>query len=182
MTKVDLSIYNNSHYRPGSVAKRGLWYIISLVFFQSYLFPFSSLKCALLRMFGAKVASGVVIKPCVQIKYPWFLTIDKNTWIGEKVWIDNLAMVNIGANVSISQGAMLLTGNHNYKKVAFDLEVFPIIIEDGVWIGAQTVVCPGVTCMSHAVLSVGSIAVKDLDAYKVYSGNPATVLRERIIG
>lgn len=91
-------------------------------------------------------------------------------------------MVNIGANVSISQGAMLLTGNHNYKKVAFDLEVFPIIIEDGVWIGAQTVVCPGVTCMSHAVLSVGSIAVKDLDAYKVYSGNPATVVRERIIG
>ena len=181
MTKVDLSHYNNSHYQPGSVIKRGLWYIVSLIFFQSYLFPFSSLKCSLLRMFGAQIGSGVVIKPCVLIKYPWFLKIEKNTWIGEKVWIDNLAMITIGTNVTISQGAMLLTGNHNYKKPAFDLEVYPIIIEDGVWIGAKSVVCPDVTCESHAVLSVGSVAVNDLDAYKVYSGNPATEVRERII-
>jgi len=132
-------------------------------------------------MFGAKISSGVVIKPCVLIKYPWFLKIEKNTWIGEKVWIDNLAMITIGTNVTISQGAMLLTGNHNYKKPAFDLEVYPIIIEDGVWIGAKSVVCPDVTCESHAVLSVGSVAVNDLDAYKVYSGNPATEVRERII-
>ena len=181
MNKVDLSQYNNNHYRPGSVVKRGLWYIVSLIFFQSYMFPFSSLKCSLLRMFGAKISSGVVIKPCVLIKYPWFLKIEKNTWIGEKVWIDNLAMITIGTNVTISQGAMLLTGNHNYKKPAFDLEVYPIIIEDGVWIGAKSVVCPDVTCESHAVLSVGSVAVNDLDAYKVYSGNPATEVRERII-
>lgn len=181
MSKVDFSLYDNSHYKPGSAFKRGLWYIVSTIFFQTYLFPFSAFKVSLLRMFGARVGSGVVIKPCVLIKYPWFLKIDKNTWIGEKVWIDNLAMITIGANVSISQGAMLLTGNHNYKKPAFDLEVYPIIIEDGVWIGAQSVVCPGVTCGSHSVLSVGSIATKSLESYQIYTGNPATALRERII-
>ena len=181
MNKVDFSLYDNSHYEPGSAIKRGLWYIVSLVFFQSYLFPFSSLKRFLLRMFGAQIAGGVVIKPCVLIKYPWFLKVDKNTWIGEKAWIDNLALVTIGANVSVSQGAMLLTGNHNYKKPAFDLEVYPILIEDGVWIGAKSVVCPGVTCGSHSVLSVGSVATKNLEPYQIYAGNPATALRERII-
>lgn len=181
MKQVDFSKYDNSHYKPGSALRRGLWYIVSLVVFQSYIFPFSALKRSLLHMFGAKIATGVVIKPCVLIKYPWFLKVGKNSWIGEKAWIDNLAQVSIGENVSISQGAMLLTGNHNYKKVAFDLEVYPIIIEDGVWIGAKSVVCPGVTCHTHSVLSVGSIAMKNLDAYQIYSGNPAVLVRERII-
>ena len=181
MKKVDFSLYDNSHYRPGSSVRRGLWYLVSLVFFQSYLFPFSPLKCFLLRLFGADISKRVVIKPCVLIKYPWFLKIGENTWIGEKVWIDNLAEVNIGANVSISQGAMLLTGNHNYKKPAFDLEVYPITIHDGAWIGAKSVVCPGVVCETHAVLSVGSVAVKNLEAYQIYSGNPAVAIRKRII-
>lgn len=181
MKKVDLALYDNSHYHPGSALRRGLWYLISLVFFQSYLFPFSGLKRFLLRLFGADISNGVVIKPCVIIKYPWFLKIGKNSWIGEKVWIDNLTEVNIGANVSISQGAMLLTGNHNYKKPAFDLEVYPITVHDGAWIGAKTVVCPGVICGTHSVLSVGSVAVKNLEAYQIYSGNPATAVRKRII-
>jgi len=76
---------------------------------------------------------------------------------------------------------MLLTGNHNYKTVAFDLEVYAIIIEDGAWIGAKTVVCPGVICHSHAVLSVGSVAMKNLEAYQIYAGNPAVRVREREI-
>jgi len=181
MKKVDFSKYDNSYYKPGSALKRGLWYLVSLVFFQSYIFPFSAPKRTILRLFGAKIARGVVIKPSVLIKYPWFLKIGENTWIGEKAWIDNLAEVSIGANVSISQGAMLLTGNHNYKKEAFDLEVYPISIEEGVWIGAQAVVCPGVICLSHAVLGVGAIATKNLEAYTIYSGNPAVAIRKRTI-
>ena len=57
----------------------------------------------------------------MNIKYPWFLAIGDHTWIGEKVWIDNLAEVAIGANCCVSQGAMLLCGNHNYKKSTFEL-------------------------------------------------------------
>lgn len=181
MKKVDFSLYDNSFYKPGSKIKRAMWYVVSLLFFQSYLFPFSGLKRFLLRIFGAQIARGVVIKPCVLIKYPWFLKIGKYSWIGEKVWIDNLARVDIGANVSISQGAMLLTGNHDYKSVRFDLKVLPITIHDGVWIGAKAVVCPGVVCESHAVLSVGSIATKKLEARHVYAGNPAVQIRKRTL-
>ena len=181
MLKTDLSSYNNSWYIPGSFLKRSLWYICSPLFFRNSFFPFYSLKRAILRSFGSKIGKGVVIKPKVNIKYPWLLTIGDHSWVGENVWIDNLAQVTIGANVCLSQGSMLLCGNHDYKRTTFDLWVKPIKIADGVWIGAQALVCPGVNCRSHAVLSVKSVAVKDLDEYTIYVGNPAIAIKMRQI-
>ena len=134
-----------------------------------------------LKLFGAKIGKGVVIKPNVNIKYPWLLEIGDHTWVGEKVWIDNLAKVTIGSNVCLSQGAMLLCGNHNYKKTTFDLILGEIVLEDGTWIGAHAVVCPGVTTGSHSILAVNSVANKDLESYSVYQGNPAVKIRERIV-
>lgn len=167
----DLSKYDNSWYHPGgSSLKRLIWYFTNLLVIKNHWNPISSLKVLTLRMFGAKIGKEVVIKPGVNIKYPWLLKIGDYTWIGEDVWIDNLAMVKIGNNCCISQGAMLLCGNHNYKKSTFDLIVKPITIKDGAWIGAKSVVCPGVIAKSHSILSVGAIANKDLDEYGIYKG------------
>jgi putative colanic acid biosynthesis acetyltransferase WcaF len=182
IVKVDLSKFNNDWYSPGaSLVKRGLWFFINSFFFINPLNPFSGLKTALLRAFGSRVGKGVVIKPNVNIKYPWKLIISNNVWIGEGVWIDNLAPVFIGNNTSISQGALLLTGSHNYKNVTFDLIVKEIILEDGVWIGAKSIVCPGVTCGSHSILTVGSVATKNLEPYAIYQGIPAEKKRRRKI-
>lgn len=181
--KTDLSLYNNSWYQPGgSAIKRLLWYFVNLLFFANGFLPINGLKTWLLKIFGAKIGKGVVIKPSVNIKYPWHLEIGDYTWIGENVWIDNLTTVKIGANCCLSQGAMLLTGNHNYKNVAFDLFVKPITLKNGVWIGAQTVVCPGVNCGEHAVLTVGSVATTDLQPYTIYTGNPARAVKSRPLG
>lgn len=178
--KSDLSIFDNSWYDPGGTTwKRILWYFTNAIIFSSYIFPVSSLKVWLLRFFGAKIGMGVNIKPAVNIKYPWRLCIGDFTWIGENVWIDNLADVNIGSNCCISQGAMLLCGNHNYKKESFDLIVKPITIEDGCWVGAKSIVCPGVTLRFHSILSVGSVAHVDLEPFTIYQGNPAKPKRKR---
>jgi len=177
--KVDLSRFNNSWYQPGSFFWRILWFIKGRLIVNTY-FPWPMwVKRLVLRFFGAKLGRGVVIKPKVNIKYPWFLTVGDHVWIGEQVWIDNLAPVTVGSHVAISQGAMLLTGNHDYKKESFDLIARPIVIEDGAWIGAQAIVCPGVRVGSHAVLAVGSVATKDLEPYGIYQGNPAVKVRER---
>lgn len=181
MKKADLCSFENNWYKPGSNLKIGIWYIFNILFFKIPLNPFSKLKVLVLRLFGAKVGKGVVIKPAVNIKYPWFLEIRDHVWIGEEVWIDNLTTVIIESNVCISQGAMLLTGNHNYKKSSFDLMVGAITLKEGVWIGAKAVVCPGVTCHSHSVLAVGSVATKDLKDYTIYQGNPCEAIRKREI-
>ncbi len=177
-----LSSFNNDWYSPkaGGI-KRLLWYFTNVLFFINPLNPSSFLKKLLLRLFGTKIGKGVVIKPAVNIKYPWLLRIGDYTWIGEHVWIDNLVEIEIGNNVCISQGAMLLTGNHDYKKKSFDLVTGKIVLEDGVWIGSKSIVCPGITCSSHAVLSVNSVATKNLNSYCIYQGNPAQKIRERII-
>ncbi len=132
-------------------------------------------------MFGANVGKNVVVKPRVNIKYPWNISIGDNAWIGEKVWLDSLGKINIGSNVCLSQSAMLICGNHNYKKSTFDLMVGNIILEEGVWIGAGAMVCGNIICKTHAVLTAGSVAANDLESYSVYQGNPAVKIKERII-
>ncbi len=161
--------------------KQILWYFTNILFIKNGLNVSSGLKIILLKLFGAKIGLGVVIKPSINIKYPWKLTIGNYSWIGEDVWIDNLSDVLIGNNVCISQGALLLCGNHDYKKTTFDLITQPINLEDGVWIGAKATVCGGVTCQSHAVLCVASVATKDLDPFGIYRGNPCEKIKTREI-
>ena len=135
----------------------------------------------LLRLFGAKSGAQVLIKPKVNIKYPWLFEIGDHAWIGEKVWIDNLVQVSIGSHACISQGALLLTGNHNYKKSSFDLITGQIFIEDGAWVGAKAVICPGVRVSTHSIVTVGSVLTKSSSAYGIYQGNPAIKIKERQI-
>ena len=178
----NLSVYDNPDYSPGaSSAKQLLWYIINALFFINPLNPLSGLKVRLLRLFGAKTGNGVVIKPGVNIKYPWRLTIGDHCWIGEKVWIDNLVDVRLGNHVCLSQGALLLTGSHNYKKSTFNLITKPITIQNGVWIGALATVTGGCICGSHSVLAAGSVANQSLEPYTIYQGNPAIAKRKRTI-
>lgn len=178
--QIDLSKYNNSWYKPGaSIFKRFLWYYTNILFFINPLNPFISLKVFLLRLFGASVGKNVIIKPNINIKYPWLLKVGNNVWIGEKVWIDNLALITIEDNVCISQGALLLTGNHNYQKETFDLITGKIKLETGVWIGAKAIVSPGITCKSHSVLTINSVATTDLEPYSIYQGNPAVKIKVR---
>lgn len=91
-----------------------------------------------------------------------------------------MAKITLENNTCISQGAMLLCGNHNYKKKTFDLIVKPITLKEGSWVGAKAVVCPGVTLGCNSILTVGSIATSDIDSDSIYQGIPATKIRTRI--
>lgn len=156
-----------------------VWIFFNALFLKNSWFVFMRFKVFLLRLFGAKIGHGIVIKPNVNIKFPWKLVMGDDVWIGEGVWIDNLDKVTIGNNVCISQGALLLTGNHNYKSASFDYRNEPIVIENGVWIGAKSVVCPGVICENESILTVGSVATKSLNSFGIYQGNPALLIRQR---
>ena len=181
LARTDLSRYDNSNYNPGTKLRIILWFILSRIFINTYLPIPMLIKRLILRAFGAKIAATAVIKPQVIIKYPWFLRVQDHVWIGENVWIDNLTMITLETNSCLSQGCMLLTGNHDFTKVSFDLIFKPITVKSGAWIGAKAVVCPGVTVGSHAVLTVNSVATKDLEPYGIYQGNPAVLVKNRNI-
>jgi putative colanic acid biosynthesis acetyltransferase WcaF len=179
--KVDLKTFNNSWYNPGNKILLLIWYFTNVIFFKNSLNPFSFLKVLILRLFGAKVGKNVLLKPSINIKYPWKLTIGDNSLIGEEVWIDNLDDVIIGSNVCISQGAMILCGNHKFTSSSFDLMIGKIVLEDGVWIGAKSIVCSNVICKTHSVLLVNSTATFNLEPYTIYRGFPAVKIKERMI-
>lgn len=180
--EISLASFDGTSFDKGAgCLKIILWYIVNALLVRASWNPFMGIKTWLLRAFGAKIGCGLVIKNNVIVKSPWNLIIGDNCWIGENVWIDNLDKVVIGNNVCISQGAMLLTGNHDYTVYNMPYRNAPIMIEDGAWIGAQTVVCPGVVVHGNAILTVGSVATKDMENNGIYQGNPAVKIRERRI-
>jgi putative colanic acid biosynthesis acetyltransferase WcaF len=179
---VDLSRFSPGQFDRGAgVVKEGLWLLVSLILFRLCPFSFSALKRAVLRGFGACIGQGVTIKPQVKITFPWKLTVGDYVWLGEECWLLNLERISIGSHVCISQRAFLCTGSHDYKRVRFDLITRPIKVEDGVWIGAGAWVGPGVTLGAHAVLTAGSVATKDLAAHGIYRGNPAVLVKQRLV-
>lgn len=174
-----LNQFNNSAFDRGRpIIVEAMWLLLQALFVSSFL-PGSLMRIWLLRLFGAEIGRNVVVKPGVRIKFPWFLKVGDFTWLGEDVWIDNLAPVNIGSHCCISQGVYLCTGSHNWKKDSFDLITLPITINNHVWLCARSTVGPGITVGEGAVLSLGSTAYHDLDPWWIYQGTPAVKTEKR---
>ena len=174
-----LSTFENSDFdRGASLVKELTWLIFSSLFFSSWL-PGSAWRCFCLSLFGCKLGHRVIIKPRVRIKFPWRLEVGDDSWLGENVWIDNIARVSIGSDVCVSQSAYLCTGNHRWDKESFDLIAEPIILESKSWVGANSLVGPGVTIGEGAILTLGSCTASDLHSWRIYSGNPAREVKDR---
>jgi len=180
--RIDLSRPDNSEYVKGrGFPIRTLWYFIGSPLVESAWLPVPACKVWLLRLFGARIGSGVYIKPRVRIKFPWYLTVGDHCWLGEDLWIDNLAQVTIGSHVCASQGAYLCTGNHDWTTPDMKLFRRPITLRDGSWVGAKAVVCPGVVVGTGAVVTAASVATKNIPDFEIWAGNPARYLRRREI-
>ena len=182
MTPVDLSQYDNSWYQPGgSFVKRSLWFFLGAPLVRAAWIPSSTLRVKLLRLFGARIGAGVVIKPSVEIKYPWHLEIGDHVWVGEHVWIDNLTTVRIGSHCCLSQGAYFCTGNHDWTDPHFGLIVKPITLGNAAWAGAKSILTPGSVLGEGAIAAAGAVIVGSVPAYEIYAGNPAVFTKRRMI-
>lgn len=142
------------HSSDYNVLRYMLWLLLSNIFFTGFVHTFtpSRMKVWLLRVFGATIGNQVLIKPSVQIKYPWKLSVGNSVWIGEHVWFENVAAISIGNNVCISQGVKMITGNHDFTSPTFDLLEQPIVIGDNVWIGCFNIILPNSSVASNSVV------------------------------
>lgn len=170
LNKFDLSI---GFTRGKSSFIFASWYLIKWVFFATSLPWPSSLKAFILRLFGARLGSGIVIKPRVNIHFPWKLVLGDFVWLGEEVNIINFEKVRIGPNSCISQQVFLCAASHDYRDPTFSYRNAPISIGSGVWLQARVFVCSGVSIGDEAVVTACSFVKHDLPANHVCAGNPA---------
>lgn len=163
-----LDLFSNSEFSRGaSRLTELLWILLSGLLVTSWL-PGSGWRVWLLRTFGAQIGRGVVVKPGVSVKFPWRLHVGDHVWIGERVWIDNLAEVTIGSHSCVSQGAYLCTGSHDWAEQHFGLVTRPIMIGRGCWVGAFACLAPGTVMEDGAVLSMTALGVGKLMAGRIH--------------
>lgn len=169
----DLSKYDQSWYdrgRPGWFVL--LWWFVQAITFPLTLHQLSGVRCAILRVFGAKIGKGVLIRPTARITYPWKVSIGDYSWIGDDVTLYSLDRIEIGDNCVISQESYLCTGSHDINDPTFGLTTAPIKISPGVWVAADCFVGPGVEIGENSVIGARSSVFCDIPSDKVCWGTP----------
>lgn len=168
-------IHNHSFDRGRPLPIEALWLACSALLFSTWL-PGSGWRCVLLRLFGAEIGKDVIVKPFVKIKFPWRLRVHDFGGIGERAWVDNLAMVTIGSRSWLSQDVYVCTGNHDWGRLDLPLITREITIEDDVWVGARAVLGPGVKIRRGAVVGLGTVVLGEVPAWTIV-GPPQMVRR-----
>ena len=92
--------------------------------------------------------------------------------------------VTIGYNTAIAGGCMIMSTNHNYMsktRVPFDSTSIhePVEIGANCWIGARSIICPGVKIEDGVVVAMGSVVTKSVPKGAIVGGNPARIIKYR---
>lgn len=132
------------------------------------------------ELFG-KTGKNFYIEPPFRCDYGYNIEIGENFYCNYNCVILDCAKVTIGSNVLLAPNVGIYTAGHpvHYELRNAEYEyAFPITIGDNVWIGANTVINPGVTIGDNCVIGSGSVVTKDIPANYIAAGNPCKVIRE----
>lgn len=178
--RVDLRRYDQSWYDPGrSKFVILLWWLVQAIAFPLTLHAHHAPRRFLLRLFGARIGQGVVIRPTARIHYPWKVTIGDHSWIGSDVVLYSLDTIHIGSHCVISQESYLCTGSHDVADPAFGLKTAPIVVENGAWVATDCFVGPGVRIGANTVIGARSSVFSDMPADHLCWGTPCRPHRPR---
>lgn len=168
-----------SPYTLKAKVARVLWSVVQATLFRGSFHNWYGLRRRLLILFGAAIHPSVRIRRTVHVEIPWNLTIGEDSSVGDRAILYCLGPVTLGKKVAISQGVHLCAGSHDYNLRSMPLLRPPIIIEDEAWIAADAFVGPAVRVGEGAILSSRGCAMKDLEPWSIYAGNPAKLVKPR---
>jgi putative colanic acid biosynthesis acetyltransferase WcaF len=155
---------------------RAIWGLVHPLFALSPR-PFWAWRRALLRAFGAQIGRDVHVFPSVLITIPWNITIGDESAIGDRAILYALGPITVGKRTTISQGAHLCAGTHDYRDPTMPLLKMPIVIGDEAWISADAFVGPGATVGDRTIVGARAVVMKAIGTDLIVVGNPARVLK-----
>lgn len=171
-----------SPYTTTNRIKRMLWSICWTVLARPFPKSFANRwKIFILRRFGAKITNTSFVYSSAKIFMPWNLIMEEQTCIGSGVDCYNAAPIIIKSHATVSQRAYLCTASHNISSSKHEQIEKPIIIEPRSWVAAEAFIGPGVTIGEGAVVGARSVVFKNVEPWNVVVGNPAKVIKKRII-
>jgi putative colanic acid biosynthesis acetyltransferase WcaF len=164
--------------RPGWVVQ--LWWLVQAILFRPSPQVFYGWRRFLLRLFGARVGDGVLVRPTVEVTYPWKVELGDHCWIGDNVTLYSLDDIRVGAHAVVSQKSYLCAGSHDIADPNFAITRSPITVGAGAWIATDVFVAPGCTIGENTVVGARSSVYRSLSSGMVFVGNPALPVRARI--
>ncbi len=177
-----IDLYKLHSQKPqGKRMRLFLWRCFQFPFFVHAPQMLGPLRVLLLRIFGAKIGPACRVSNGVNILMPWNLTLGERSVIGCNTEIHNLASVEIGDHVVLSEYNYLCTSTHDYTHPYFPVQSLPILIDSQVWVAAGCFIGPGITISEGAVIGACSVVTKAMPAWMVCAGNPCKPLKQRII-
>ena len=181
MNKSDLSQYT-SDFGLQNKLYRLVWNVSYLLLFRP--FPgrlFKTWRNLVLRLFGAELHPSAHIYASVKIWSPRNLKLGAFSTLGPKVDCYNQGRISIGDHSIISQKSYLCASTHDFEQADFPLICKPILIGDSVWVAADVFIGPGVQLGEGVVIGARAAVFKNIDAWTVAGGNPAQVIKKRVI-
>ena len=140
------------------------------------LYYFKFLKALLLRLEGVDVGiRDIFFNAPLYIDRPKNVILGKGIFINRNCHLEGLGKINIGNNVHIASNVVIATSGHKIKTM--EVITKETKIKDNVWIGANSVICPGISIGPNVIVGAGSIVTKDFSDCVVV-GNPANKIRE----
>jgi putative colanic acid biosynthesis acetyltransferase WcaF len=171
--------YLRPAFSLGDRLRRLTWNICWSIFYRMSPRPLHSWRSFLLRCFGAKMGPDCHFYPRSKVWAPWNLICANQVTAGDGAEIYNPAPVTFGSHAIVSQDAYICAATHDYDDPAFPLVAFAMSVGSYAWVCARASLAPGVNMGEGAVLGLGSVATRNLEAWTVYAGVPAVKVKER---
>jgi maltose O-acetyltransferase len=159
------------------IGKAVVLQLVNLFFSITPLTRWYGMRSSLLRFAGVECHSTArIVSSCRIVTLN--VSIGDDTFIGHQVLIsgNETAKITIGNNVDIAPRVVILSGTHEIDMQgghsAGKGKGAPVWIQDGVWIGANSTVVPGVTIGQKSIIGAGSVVVTDIPPFCVAVGNP----------
>jgi len=168
-------------YTLKDYVRRALWNIVQATIFRYSLPRAMRWRRWLLKRFGAKIGPHSGMRREVRIFHPWLFEMGDWSMLANNVVIYSLGPVRIGDHSVLSQDVYVCAGSHDYTKPNLPLQRPPITIGSGVWIAAGAFIGPGVTIGDNTVVGARAVVMKDVEAGVVVAGNPAKVIKRRLM-